>query len=120
MKNCVIIQWVFPRSCNGFANINISIVFDSAFAKAAAEHGHLAVLKWLRDQHCPWDERVLDEAYEKGYKDMFEWARSHRCPLSSRLQGLLAPNKFVLKGIQHKSSRTNGAFDTIWLIKSIP
>ena len=33
----------------------------------AAKGGHLEVLKWARDNVCPWDEDTREIAARKGY-----------------------------------------------------
>ena len=33
----------------------------------AARGGHLEVLKWARDNGCPWDVRTRELAASKGY-----------------------------------------------------
>jgi hypothetical protein len=33
----------------------------------AAENGHLEVLKWARENGCPWDESTRQRAASKGY-----------------------------------------------------
>jgi hypothetical protein len=33
----------------------------------AAYDGHLEVLKWARENGCPWDERTRQLAARKGY-----------------------------------------------------
>jgi hypothetical protein len=33
----------------------------------ATREGHLEVLKWARENGCPWDELTLCDAASKGY-----------------------------------------------------
>ena len=54
--------------------------WDAQTCAAAAEGGHLDVLKWLRNQGCPWDERACAEAAGKGNLGMLKWLREKGCP----------------------------------------
>ena len=46
----------------------------------AAENGHLIILRYARENGCPWDERTYAVAAEKGYLDILEYARENGCP----------------------------------------
>lgn len=46
----------------------------------AAYGGHLGVLKWLRQQSCPWDESTCIGAATTGGLEALKWARAHGCP----------------------------------------
>jgi len=46
----------------------------------AAEGGHLEVLKWARENGCPWDERTCANAAEGGHLEVLKWARENGCP----------------------------------------
>ena len=46
----------------------------------AAEHGHLDVLKWARDNGCPWDEKTCYRAAKHGHLEVLKWARENGCP----------------------------------------
>ncbi len=50
------------------------------FAVEAAGGGHLEVLKWARNQGCPWNARTCANAAEKGHLEVLQWARSQGCP----------------------------------------
>ena len=41
--------------------------WDSRTCAFAAEQGHLEVLKWARENGCPWDEHTRQLARSKGY-----------------------------------------------------
>ena len=47
---------------------------------AAADHGHLDVLKWLRENGCPWDEETCAYAARGGHLEVLKWARENGCP----------------------------------------
>ena len=49
-------------------------------AAAAAAGGHLGVLRWLREQGCPWDEQVVANAAARGHLHVIAWAREQGCP----------------------------------------
>jgi hypothetical protein len=51
----------------------------------AAEAGHLEVLKWAREHHCPWDEFTCtcESAASNGHLETLQWVREHHCPWDS-------------------------------------
>jgi len=46
----------------------------------AAEGGHLEVLKWARENDCPWDKRTCAHAAKGGHLEVLKWARENGCP----------------------------------------
>jgi hypothetical protein len=50
----------------------------------AARGGHLDVLRWARERHCPWNEATCCYAAEGGHLEVMRWARDHDCPWDSR------------------------------------
>ena len=52
----------------------------SGRAADAANGGHLEVLKWARENGCPWDERTCRGAAECGHLEVLKWARDNGCP----------------------------------------
>jgi len=46
----------------------------------AAEDKLLAVLKWAREQNCPWGVRTCAHAAARGHLKILKWARAHHCP----------------------------------------
>ena len=46
---------------------------------AAASGGHLHVLQWARQEGCPWDETVCMYAAAGGHLDILQWAHQHGC-----------------------------------------
>ena len=46
----------------------------------AAEYGHLEVLKWVRENGCPWDEDTCALAAWNGHLEVLKWARENGCP----------------------------------------
>ena len=46
----------------------------------AALGGHLEVLKWARQNGCPWNEETCWEAAGQGHLEMLQWARANGCP----------------------------------------
>ncbi|CAB9521857.1 ankyrin repeat protein [Seminavis robusta] len=53
------------------------IVDTCAFA---AGHGQLEILKWARENGCPWNEDTCEMASSGGYLEVLKWAREHGCP----------------------------------------
>ena len=53
---------------------------DNYLCPAAAKGGHLEVLKWLRENGCPWDEETCRYAAYGGHFEVLKWARANDCP----------------------------------------
>ena len=56
---------------------------------SAASHDHLEVLKWVRENSCPWDESVCYQAAKFGRLNIFHWLRSNGLPMESANIALL-------------------------------
>ena len=54
--------------------------WDEATPAFAAEGGHLELLRWARENGCPWDERVCERAAEDGHLEMLQWAIENGAP----------------------------------------
>jgi hypothetical protein len=54
--------------------------WDDETCANAAEGGHLEVLKWARENDCPWDELTCAHAAWKGHLEVLKWARENGCP----------------------------------------
>jgi len=54
--------------------------WDVRTCRKAAEGGHLEVLQWSREHHCPWDERTCKAAARGGHVEVLQWSREHGCP----------------------------------------
>ena len=64
----------------------------------AAEGGHLEILKWARENGCPWDEGTCSYAAYGGHLDVLQWARANGCPwdeISRRLATEQWPEVFA-------------------------
>ena len=46
----------------------------------ASWDGHLEILKWARENGCPWNEDTCANAAENGYLEVLKWARENGCP----------------------------------------
>ena len=42
------------------------------------------MLKWMRDNRCPWNEGACQIAAGNGDLEMLEWLRNHGCPCDLR------------------------------------
>jgi len=54
------------------------------FIGRAAKLGYLNVIKWARENGCPWDDRVCSTAALKGYLNIVIWARENGCSWNNR------------------------------------
>ena len=46
----------------------------------AANYGHLEVLQWAREHHCPWDEQTRQLAEHEGHLELLQWAVEQGAP----------------------------------------
>ena len=65
--------------------------WDHSTTRAAAEHGHLEVLRWAREHGCPWNEDTCYYAARNGHLAVLQWARAHGCESISRRTVNLLP-----------------------------
>ena len=61
----------------------------------AAERGHLEVLKWAVANDCPWDERTCSAAAKGGHLEVLKWARENGCPWDEDTRLLAASLGYV-------------------------
>jgi hypothetical protein len=40
---------------------------------------HLDILKWARENNCPWNERTCYKAARNGHLNVLQWARENDC-----------------------------------------
>ena len=52
--------------------------------QGAARGGHLDVLKWAREEGCPWDGWTTHFAEFGGHLEMLLYARQAGCPYDDR------------------------------------
>ena len=55
--------------------------WDERTCAAAAAAGNLEVLQWARQHGCPWDERTCAAAAAGQYLEVLQWALENSCPL---------------------------------------
>eukprot|EP00611_Tribonema_gayanum_P023322 TRINITY_DN4882_c0_g1_i3.p1 TRINITY_DN4882_c0_g1~~TRINITY_DN4882_c0_g1_i3.p1 ORF type:complete len:284 (-),score=32.97 TRINITY_DN4882_c0_g1_i3:354-1205(-) len=80
------------RCCVRRGNLNLfclvktthSLPLQLRHARLAAEHGHLHMLKWLRQNGCEWDPMVCGRAAKNGHLEVLQWARANGCPWDAR------------------------------------
>ena len=48
--------------------------WDELTCATAAQYGHLEILKWARENGCPWHE-LLDLCNSDGNLEVLKWAR---------------------------------------------
>jgi hypothetical protein len=70
---------------NGYLNVlrwarENGCPFDEDICTYAAQNGHLEVLKWLRENNCPWNEYTCANAACNGYLEILKWLRENKCP----------------------------------------
>jgi hypothetical protein len=51
---------------------------------AAARGGHFDILKELREECCYWDEETCNEAARGGHLEILKWAKENFCPWSAK------------------------------------
>ncbi len=50
---------------------------------SAASNGHLDILKWARKNGCYWNEYTCSNAASNGHLDCLKWVRENGCPWNS-------------------------------------
>jgi hypothetical protein len=63
---------------------------DRRLCDVAAAGGHLEVLRWAREQGCPWNERTCTAAAKGGHLEVLRWAREEGCPWNESTCGAAA------------------------------
>ncbi|CAB9528076.1 ankyrin repeat protein [Seminavis robusta] len=58
--------------------------WDWRTCRRAAGYGHLEVLKWARENGCPWDDYTCSQAAKTGHLEILKWARENGCPWNER------------------------------------
>jgi len=53
------------------------------------------VLKWARENGCPWDSRTCYAAAEGGHIELLRWARENGCPWGEDTRRLAAAKGYV-------------------------
>jgi hypothetical protein len=56
--------------------------------------GHLEVLKWAKENGCPWNENVCNNAAKNGHLEILKWAIENGCPYNNRYTKYLMKNKW--------------------------
>ncbi len=44
----------------------------------------LEVLKWARENNCPWDKLTCSYAASNGHLEVLKWARANNCPWDAK------------------------------------
>ncbi len=66
-----VLQWTVER--NGFKS-------HRNLCTEAAKHGHVHVLRWLRERAYRWDSDTCIEAARAGHRHVLEWALENHAP----------------------------------------
>jgi hypothetical protein len=64
-------------------DIYLKRTYDDDICSCAAMLGCLEVLKWLRENDCPWDHWTCTYAAKGGHFDVLTWASANGCPWSA-------------------------------------
>ena len=62
------------------SEIPIPLGEDSYTCSFAALNGHLEVLKWARENACPWDSYTCSYAVANGQLEVLKWLEENNCP----------------------------------------
>ncbi|CAM9484125.1 unnamed protein product [Phaeothamnion confervicola] len=54
--------------------------WDESCCSSAGEHGRLDALQFARLHHCPWDDETCSESRAAGHSDVVAWAHANGCP----------------------------------------
>ena len=70
----VLAELMDVRGCTG------SLDPDARVCRAAASHGRLEALCWLRERGCPWRASVCSAAARGGHLEVLRYLHEHGCP----------------------------------------
>ena len=59
------------------------------------KRGHLDVLRWARENGCPWDEWTCSFAAHDGQLEVLKYARENGCPWTENTRRLAATKGYV-------------------------
>jgi len=62
-----------------FINEDKYILYENVCSNAALS-GQFEVLKWARENSCPWNTQTCTNAARSGNIELFKWARKNNCP----------------------------------------
>jgi hypothetical protein len=57
--------------------------WNSNTCSSAANGGHFEILKWARENGCPWGSSTCAYAVKGGHFEILKWARQNGCPWDS-------------------------------------
>jgi hypothetical protein len=53
------------------------------------------VLKWARENGCPWNKYTCENAARVGHLEVLKWARENGCPWNKYTRQVAARNGYV-------------------------
>jgi hypothetical protein len=53
------------------------------------------MLKWARENHCPWNDWTCTNAAQNGHLEVLKWARENGCPWDDDTRELAANLGYV-------------------------
>lgn len=56
------------------------LIFKTAIVKCSRAAAHLDILKWARQNACPWNEKTYLSAVTNGNKELLTWLEENNCP----------------------------------------
>mmetsp|Transcript_7564 Transcript_7564/g.15699 ORF Transcript_7564/g.15699 Transcript_7564/m.15699 type:complete len:142 (-) Transcript_7564:46-471(-) len=48
--------------------------------EGCGKDGHLEILQWVREEGCPWDDRICWRAARFGHLEVLQWLWEEECP----------------------------------------
>jgi len=76
------LDYIYKLAYNDCSNI---AWWTPSVTVAAAEEGHIHVLKWLRERHCPWNIFTTYAAAEYHHIETLKWCIDNKCPVERGL-----------------------------------
>ena len=58
---------------------DLNLLNKNKICRYAAWNGHLEVLKWARENGCPWNELICTNAALNGHLEVLKWTRENGC-----------------------------------------
>src|ERR1700722_2419795 len=56
------------------------LISKNKFIENVVKMGYLNIVKWARENRCPWDSQTCSNAALGGHLEVLKWARENQCP----------------------------------------
>lgn len=84
-----ILKWIYHKDISRMTLTEETInLLDEEVLCEAVKSGNLEMVKWLRDNDCPWNISACQIAYEENIIEILEWLIRNNCPCPDHIFNL--------------------------------